>query len=153
MTEENLVSITFRILDIKVEKFTLSPPEKLNIPELGTEFTFNISTTFELNPKEKTLVWEIFGEIFLEPEKINFCGDIKVSYAYKIENFEEVASVHDGKVTIKDAVLNVLLQISLDTTRGILIEKTSGTNLQRAYFPIISTKRIIEQIKKNIANS
>lgn len=141
------IKITFKIKEINVDKFAINLPN-IKKSEIENEYTFNVRTRFSVDPDTREINWIILTEIFLDKERTDLCCEINTSFKYEIVNLSAVTTRKSNLITIPDPILNLLLQMSLDTTRGILLEKTNGTPMQKVFFPLLNPVDIIKQIKE-----
>lgn len=63
---------------------------------------------------------------------------------FYIQNFSEVIQEKNNKYYMDKGFVHLFVDILLPTIRGILFAKTAGTNLSRAYLPLIKADRLIK---------
>lgn len=125
----------FKIVDLKTNSFSeqnLSEEETQNFnPDI---LEFNIQPGFGFN-KEKNFI------------KVNFV----ISYLYKEKEilkidvdtvFEFVK--HDDLDLENKTILSTVLGVSFSTIRGIILNRTIGSFMNKIYLPIINSTEIIE---------
>ena len=98
-----------------------------------------------INPKSKVLGFETEIVCTHQEEKDR---PVLMRYvnrmSFYIDNFQEVVTQGtEGKPTIDKGLARFLLDMAIPTIRGILIEKTAGTGLEKCYLPLITANQLI----------
>jgi hypothetical protein len=109
--------------------------------------TINIGGSVDLTKK---LVIARIEVMIHEGERENQLGVLKADFCYWVSDFEDLFVQKTAMETItkpKD-VLNLLIQESIASMRGIMFESFRGTPLHNAYLPIVLPKNFIEQLKE-----
>jgi hypothetical protein len=130
----------FRIVDIRVDEFSMSSSD--------VEFTDNeLSIDFEpiigYNLKETTVLIG-FNVKYSLPNKTPLLNS-KCSIIFEFTDEKDFLNFpEEGEPLLKNDIISSILGITISTVRGILYEKTKGSELQKVLIPIINPKEIIE---------
>jgi hypothetical protein len=81
--------------------------------------------------------------IFSDSTKKIKLGSYIVSGEYEIQNLEEIVTKYSGKIPTN--ILVTFLGVQLSTSRGFLITKTEGTELEGVIFGLIDPATFFQQ--------
>lgn len=134
----------FQIKAVKTLDFCINPPKRKI--EKGEQFTFNIKTEFLVNLDKNLLVIRLTVEIH-EKEKTDIILSIRTENYFEIENLKQYI-VKDDQSSLKlpDLLLSAMINISIGTTRGILITKVSSTIFGQMVLPVIATNVLVPKV-------
>lgn len=71
-------------------------------------------------------------------------GSFEFAFAYRVDNLDEMIQVEDTHKRLDKTLHMSLLGITLSTTRGIILEKTANTILDKAYLPIVNPATLFD---------
>lgn len=128
---------TFRIFDIKLNSFQESKPD-FDIPKNYKNFTFEVSVSSRINLEMSLIDIIVTVKIFIDKEKKNPIASIDTSSIFEVINLNEVMIKENQVIKIPEILVLTLIGISISTTRGMLIAKTSGSILQNAFIPVLN---------------
>ncbi|UCH63536.1 MAG: hypothetical protein JSU77_03575 [Fidelibacterota bacterium] len=135
------VAIEFKYSSFNVRGFTLtqiSLPKDEQIP-VG----FHLELEFSLDDEKQILICRLSTVIQIgEGDEVQKCVELDTESAYNVRGWENLQK--EGKTyQLPDDLLVTLFSIHYSTTRGVLIEKTSGTPFSRFILPIMNVKEIL----------
>jgi hypothetical protein len=82
-----------------------------------------------------------------------FKGDQVLKYenqiVFNVKNIDQVVTLENDKVNIKDGFLLSLLSVVIGTTRGMMIKNTMGKKINEFSLPILNPQEILDNIKKS----
>ena len=133
--EIKIISFHLNLDDFKDKKF--NSKDKIN-------FKFSLNT--EVNMKQDILIMLL--QIIYEYENQNICF-LKISFKYKVTGLKNIAKVENKDILIPSKIIKKLNANAISTSRGVLFEKTAGTNLEDIYLPLTNLDEFIK--KENLA--
>src|SRR5215211_9112212 len=100
-------------------------------------FTFAISAQSFNDPSKEIIV--IFTRVIISKETVGErIGTITVAVGFYIENFNtHFKQAENDQIRIPDEVEIMLRSMALSTTRGVMFSEFKGTQLHKAFLPII----------------
>lgn len=131
-------------IDIQLKGIELLA-SNLQIPTSGGaihhgSFNFNINIETKLDALNKRLFAIVHVEILTE-DLSQVLGGISVSCIFELKNFGEFIKFEStGKHTLPQELVEIINNIALSTTRGIMFATFKGTPLHNAFLPIIDPK-------------
>lgn len=142
------ISPKFQIKAVKTLDFCITPPQVKKEKEI--HFTVRLKTEFLVKVSKNIFAIRLSIEIFIkENDKI---ASIRTEIYFEIDNLEQFLVKGNAKeLVLPDILMSTLLNISIGTTRGILVTKVAGTALDYLVMPAIPIKPFIpkEPIKIN----
>jgi hypothetical protein len=111
---------------------------------------------------EKNLKIEIGFNFQLLKEENEFAISTIIQYLYKAEeilkyenqtffkvkNIDQVITLENEKMNIKDEFLLSLLSVVIGTTRGMMIKNTMGKKINEFPLPILNPKEVLGNLKE-----
>jgi hypothetical protein len=130
-----------RIVSIKLVEFKLEPQNVVDLNKSSIVFDHNVNIKIE---KSTNLVLiNSTTNIFSDSTKKIKLGSYIVSGEYEIQNLEEIVTKYSGKIPTN--ILVTFLGVQLSTSRGFLITKTEGTELEGVIFGLIDPATFFQQ--------
>lgn len=151
MSKEDIVEeidVEFAIYRIKESSFQireLSNELKKNLDQ--NPININIHTNVKISPKEELLII-LLQIVYQYPNEENPYLNYNLAFEYKVKDLEKVCKIKDNKATIPDQLLTTLISISISTARGLVISKTSMSNLRDIYIPILNPNAFLDPKNK-----
>jgi len=119
---------------IDISNFELRPMLK----QIDLEkFQIDISVQVTVSPEVQNIAFTVTNIGVKQYDGTEVYARLGVIIAYRVENFNEVFPIEEGKHVILPEVHTLLTSISLSTTRGILFSQLRGTYLHKAIIPVI----------------
>lgn len=127
-----------QLRSVELLKGALTLPPLPNQPL--AEFNFNVSLENQADPPNKLLFVIVAIEI-RSKDLLHKFGELTASCIYHFSGFDECIKIEEGgKLTMPDALREILNSISISTARGIMFSTFKGTFLHNAILPIIDPK-------------
>lgn len=77
---------------------------------------------------------------------------VLVSVLFSVKSFDSVFNITDGNLEITQMpVILKMLDITIGTIRGVLLEQTKGTTLSNFSLPVIPIKDLAEQLEVRVS--
>ncbi|MBK9981727.1 MAG: helix-turn-helix domain-containing protein [Saprospiraceae bacterium] len=141
--EKTKTSATADTYNITLKGIELLDSSLVRPPSISPDLTllkYHIKFEYRID-KEKKLVFIIVHVRIItfpaEAEVENFV----VSHFYEIADFDQVIEIKEGdKFSIPQELTNILNDISLSTTRGVMFSTFKGTFLHHAVLPVVKSK-------------
>jgi hypothetical protein len=138
------MNISFKVVDVSHLESRLHTVE----PEIvhKNEFHFEIRLTSNAVPEPKVLTIQTYVRVMDKPEGQEL-GFFKSGVTYVIENFSEVISfgTDSRKFDMQKELHEILVSIAISTTRGMMAEHFRGTDLHRAFLPVLDPKSFVSE--------
>ncbi|MFH1321485.1 MAG: hypothetical protein ABII90_12650 [Bacteroidota bacterium] len=150
MPKEKIKSIQFRLLKVKTTDFKLSHPRKKYDAKKEATVKFSVEPLINAiiqNDGKYILGIRIHCSIIETGEL--FC-EITTQFKFLIINFKKQLTKTQGGYYADIGLVSILLAISLSTTRGILIEKSYNTILQKECLPIMNPSAFFSEAAKKL---
>lgn len=144
--EFQTISVSFKILDIKLIKFAFESDSEIEEENIKDDFTFEINFRYDINFEKKTVNTYVFTKIYSDQDKKVFLGQIETKMEFLLINFDEIVIQENSQKKVMNLALNIFISVSISTARGMLASKTSGTPLEKAYLPVINTNDILNTL-------
>jgi len=143
---ENKVEIPakFRIFDIKLNSFQEFKP-KVEIPKKFNNFTFEVSVSSRINLELSLIEINVKVGVYVDKEKSHSIAVIDTISIFEVINLNEIIKNENQLLKIPEILILSLIGISISTTRGMLIAKTSGSLLQNAFIPVINPSDFLKE--------
>lgn len=138
--------IKYRLESIKVRGVNYTN-DKSEAVVSKDAISVNIKFNIVSNGEEKTIkcMLRIFYINKIVAKEILYAA---IDYTFYIDNYHDVIQTKDENNTITpDALLREILNISLNTSRGIIHAKTEATLLDFVIMPIIDPMTLISRMK------
>lgn len=149
MSEKTVKKLEFNIFEIKKINHFEKDFKEYNLDSSDiTKGKMNLNLGIGFDQKEELAIINIKINCFTIDEKYLLYG-IESVYKFKIKNLnkdfrnEEIKSYQ-----LPDALMEVLLSISISGTRGMLAVLNITPEYQKIYFPVVPTKMFIQDFKK-----
>lgn len=140
MTKKNDNSLNFQIKAVKTLDFCITPPQIKVTKDI--QFTIKIKTEFLVNIDKN--VFAIRLTIDISEKDKNKIVSIRTESYFEIDNLKQFVIPDDQTgLVLPELLLSILLNMSIGTTRGILVTKVAGTTLGQLVMPAIPTKPLI----------
>ncbi len=108
------------------------------------QFNFEVKTQIVTEASKKKIVTIVIVDIRKANPSADHLGKLMVAIEFQFENFENgFTKKVNGVYQIPLPVENLLKTISISTTRGIMYSEFRGTQLHRAFLPIILTDSLM----------
>lgn len=144
--KNNVTNFEFRIKAIELLNSTLILPPIPNNSTINYNFNLNIESHIDNIQKVIFVITNVEIKNNYNSESL---GSIKLSCIFEISNFDEIIKFeHEGVTSIPEDLVNILNQISISTTRGVMFSTYKGTYLHDAILPIIMPSQIKLASKK-----
>ncbi len=110
---------------------------------------FRIGLRFSNEEKSVIILCEV---TFFDKSGINPGLIFKVAHYFEIKEYDKLITKENNSTNIKlpDEFLLEAINLSIGSTRGMLIVKNSGTSLESLILPNFDHAKLLEGIKKNI---
>lgn len=135
------------IIEIKFIKGQIDAPESYS-PDTVKEYKINNTLELAFNITEKLAKSEYkvdIETISSNSNNIEAKGSFHIIFIFRIDNLEELAKLtKDNLVDLDPALGNALVSITYSTARGLLINKVSGTPLEKFILPVIDPNTLIK---------
>lgn len=135
------------IIEIKFIKGQIDAPESYS-PDTVKEYKINNTLELAFNITEKLAKSEYkvdIETISSNSNNIEAKGSFNIIFIFRIDNLEELAKLtKDNLVDLDPALGNALVSITYSTARGLLINKVSGTPLEKFILPVIDPNTLIK---------
>lgn len=137
MDKNDVVKIETRLKGIDIIKCSIH--EVANYQSI-TNFNFNVLIDSRYNKNDNLLFNIVTVDITNEEQSVVY-GSISVNCIFEITNSDEIMIFKEnGLVEINNEVHELLNNISISTTRGVMFGTFKGTFLHQAYLPIFDLK-------------
>lgn len=145
------VTIQFALKSVRTTSFSFT---SANVPEGQKEFFYHINTYYEANNTTKRMIIEPTVEAFADQNEKMPIFSLRVRNEFSIRNFDEFLHEEDKvlKVTFPIQFIISLVSISLGTTRGILLEKLSTTDMSDFILPVHDAAQMVMPIADKLEN-
>ncbi len=135
------------IIDIKFIKGQIDSPESFSldaIKEYKIENTLQLA--FNLSEKLAKSEYKVDIETISQNSGNNEAkGSFHLIFIFRVDNLEELAKLNkDSLVDLDPALGNALASVTYSTARGLLINKVSGTPLEKLILPVINPNNLLE---------
>lgn len=135
--------ISIRVLKTKLElsKKMLDSPKKIGGFQLETnsESAFN----FDDNRMRFRLFLKLSGRDKNE-KPVGIEGEYDIEFHYQIENLNDFIIKEEGEdFSVGDDLGGTIAGISYSTARGIILERTNGTDFNGIILPVINPKELL----------
>lgn len=142
------LTVSYGIDRIETAKFFYEYPsiEIINKP-FEVNFTYQPSMSFSVDQNLIFIQLIIKGNILESGNQVIFIDNV---FGFKVENLKQYTTQKDGQGKLIDefeSYLIVFVSISISTTRGILLEKLSGTVYHGKVLPIIDPSVFFKKSK------
>lgn len=135
------------IIEIKFIKGQIDAPESYS-SDTVKEYKINNTLELAFNITEKLAKSEYkvdIETISSNSNNIEAKGSFNIIFIFRIDNLEELAKLtKDNLVDLDPALGNALVSITYSTARGLLINKVSGTPLEKFILPVIDPNTLIK---------
>jgi hypothetical protein len=135
------------IIEIKFIKGQIDAPESYS-PDTVKEYKIDNTLELAFNITEKLAKSEYkvdIETISSNSNNIEAKGSFHIIFIFRIDNLEELAKLNkDNLVDLDPALGNALVSITYSTARGLLINKVSGTPLEKFILPVIDPNTLIK---------
>lgn len=128
---DDKVSVELRIDEVKTRRFEFNEPEEE--PKQESWPNFDISVGFRVDIEDNKIWVRVNSSAIREHEKL---FEIVTDTGYEVKNLSDFPQDEES-VEIPDRFGIDLASWAISTTRGILIEKMSGTTLRKVILPPI----------------
>jgi len=106
-----------------------------------SQFNFKIHLETKADSSNKLLFAIVHVEILTEDQSL-VLGSISVSCIFQVQDFDALIQIAaDGKPRLVQPLVQLVNDISLSTTRGIMFSAFKGTPLHNAILPIIDSQQ------------
>jgi hypothetical protein len=146
----------FRLFDIMIlqKQFNFKDIELLKISDIRShefviEFGISILPHEEQQPNMPYIAVLSIVNIYVDKEKKHHIGLLEIGNTFEIADIEKLLST--GRLVIPDEMLYVFVTTAIGNTRGILFGELKSTPLQNVFLPLILTKPIMDDLKKQLA--
>lgn len=144
MAKTNKTKISYRLEKIRVLQFYINNKVRYN-EEKGIVFEVAPGSYIDIKNNELRLL--IRSTYYSDENRKEEIGHLEVEFIYKTPKLEKFEREKDS-LLIPENFLFTLVNISLGTYRGILFEKTEGSNLEGAYLPIFNVLDFVNNALK-----
>lgn len=133
--------LTFRLLKTSEILLQIRGKESCEISEIK-ESNLIVDINFEVVPKkEQSVISLSITVIFIyddqvKPDPVNLLAYTNV-FDFWIKNFDDIVEAKNDGVEMESYAIILFLGIAISTTRGILIEKCSNSDLKGLIMPVI----------------
>lgn len=139
MNEPKKLDVTLQVSSVKTLKFSVCNDDEIRSKD-RLSFNFNISYSSFVDSDKKVIGYDVLVGIYTEKELLNKVSELASRIEYTVINFDDLIKINNGQLVLPDALLIMLMSISLSTTRGILAAKLEGSALDGVNLPIIDPK-------------
>jgi hypothetical protein len=116
----------------------------LSIEVIEKDLKIEIGFNFQIRKEEEEFaISTLILYLFKTEEVLKYENQI----FFKVKNLDQVASLENDKVNIKDEFLLSLLSVVIGTTRGMMIKNTMGKKINEFPLPILNPKDVLDNIK------
>ncbi|MCF8381846.1 MAG: hypothetical protein K9H49_19915 [Bacteroidales bacterium] len=137
---EKKIDIAFQIKGVELLEFELVPPKEALKPQ--TVFHYNISLEHKIN-KENKLAFVMVRVFIMLEDKKTILGKTGVRCIYSVANFDEIIIEEvNNKIIFPNEIIEILNNISISTTRGVMVANFKGTFLHNAILPVVDSKSL-----------
>ncbi|MGB4848841.1 MAG: helix-turn-helix transcriptional regulator [Saprospiraceae bacterium] len=116
-------------------------------PSISPDLTilkYHIKFEYRIDKEKKLVFIIVHVRIITFPAEAEV-GKLVVSHIYEIADFDQVIDLkEDDKFSIPQGLTNILNDISLSTTRGVMFSTFKGTFLHHALLPVVNPKQIMK---------
>lgn len=135
------------IIDIKFIKGQIDTPESFSA-EAVKEYKIQNTLELSFNIAEKLAKSEYnvsIETISQNPGNNEATGSFHLIFIFSIENLEVLAKLNkDNLVELDPALGSALASLTYSTSRGLLINKVSGTALEKLILPVINPNELLQ---------
>lgn len=135
------------IIEIKFIKGQIDAPESYS-PDAVKEYKIDNTLELAFNITEKLAKSEYkvdIETISSNSNNVEAKGSFHIIFIFRIDNLEELSKLNkDNLVDLDPALGNALVSITYSTARGLLINKVSGTPLEKFILPVIDPNTLIK---------
>lgn len=82
--------------------------------------------------------------LFKDEEVLKYENQI----VFNVKNIDQVVTLENEKINVKDEFLLSLLSVVIGTTRGMMIKNTMGKKINEFPLPILNPKELLENLKE-----
>ena len=134
-------NIEFRLQGLEIVKFAVHPSQQTEIKD--EEFNFNIDIRQTINPTiNQILVHLDIKVLHINNDELGYLTTFCI---FKVKSFDELPTNEQNQVELPEDFMNLLNQISISTSRGIMFSLFNGTILRNALLPLISSTKLIHK--------
>lgn len=140
------VTDNLSMIDYKIIKGNIDTPEGFNAGDV-TGYTVNDNLELSFSPHKKWVKADYSIEVSTccttSPAASVFFHFV---FIYNVENFEELATIKEGKkIVVDQQLVSSIAAISYSTTRGILLTRLQGTVMSDFILPITNTNDLLNK--------
>jgi len=145
------------LIAIRVLKSHLEVSDKLmDKPRKIDGFKMGLSSESGFNFDEKLMRFRLGLKLFghdKSEKPIGIEGEYAIEFKYHIENMDDFVTKKDdhGKYLVSDDLGGTIISISYSTARGIILERTQGTDFNGIILPVINPKKLLVIESDNIS--
>ena len=147
MTEISLLKPDkIHIVSFKITKGQIESPFGFDQEKIE-DFSFEISFDMAFNLEEKLVKADFNVEIKTKSgqgQDEEASGLFSFVFIYEIENINELTIEKQDKIEIRGGLGNALASITYSTSRGILMTRFQGTELENFILPVIDPNSLLE---------
>jgi len=135
---ENTLSLSIQYKAVELLSAKLSMPEAPPVADQKYNFTINLEHKFI---KDQKIIFVLVNIIINLEGSEQSSGEVLISNAFFIENYEEVVIEENGEPEgIQVAAADIFNSVSISTARGVLSQQFRGTWLHTAVLPVINPR-------------
>ncbi len=109
--------------------------------DIKIEIGFNFQI---LNNTDEFAICTIIQYLFKDEEVLKYENQI----FFNVKNIDQVVTLENDKINVKDEFLLSLLSIVIGTTRGMMIKNTMGKKINEFPLPILNPKELLVNLKE-----
>lgn len=124
----------------------MDTPENFDISKVvGHQLDNSLQLGFNLDDKFAKAEFTVSVKTDSKGEnEIESSGYFHLIFIYRIENLEQLAVPEKNKrIKLNPVLANALLSVTYSTSRGILLMRLQGTELQNFVLPIINPNKLL----------
>lgn len=118
----------------------------------GHKYTYGFKAGADIQAKKLRVAFtcEMVTEMKSNTEEqLDITANFEVTYIFTVDNLNELATIEDEVLTIKDDLLIAIFNIAYATSRGVIYTRCQGTIINNFILPIVSDHKLTELIDHN----
>lgn len=109
--------------------------------DIKIEIGFNFQI---LNDTDEFAICTLIQYLFKEEEVLKYENQI----VFNVKNIDQVVTLENDKINVKDEFLLSLLSVVIGTTRGMMIKNTMGKKINEFPLPILNPQELLVNLKE-----
>lgn len=144
------IQVNIRLENVIIDNFSIKNPNHPTTNKSKGFVNYEFKFQFHIDEKINILIIQLLTDAIVKETEETILTS-KISFHFKVSEINKVIKTNDETKELKIAsdLLHMLINLIISTVRGIFIEKTKGTILQKELLPIIEPESLLKRFNKN----